>query len=84
MIKAYIQSFLAFVKSVFSEGGEGSYSRVAGGVLIGFTCGWITYLVIKNHAMPDLTGPAWFVTAASGGLYGLNKGADFISAFKGK
>jgi hypothetical protein len=84
MIKAYIQSFLAFAKSVFSDGGAGSLSRCGSGFILVSTVGWVSYLVIKNGTMPDLTGPAIFMTAGVGSLYGTNKLPEMLSAARGK
>ncbi len=59
-----------FWKLVFCESdGSPSFSRVASGLLIVFACGWITSLVLKNHAIPDLAGIALLI----GVPYGVNK-----------
>lgn len=64
---------LAFLKSTFSEAdGTGSSSRVLGGVVIFATLSWITYLVLKNNALPDLSGASIFVGSGFSG-YGINK-----------
>ena len=73
----------AFLKSVFSEDGQGSYSRFVGGIIVVATVVWITFLVIKNKVMPDLTGPTAFLTIGSGSHYITNKASDIVSAFKG-
>jgi hypothetical protein len=72
-----------FLKSVFSEDGQGSYSRVASGIIVFSTIFWVTYLVIKHAVMPDLTGPAAFLSTGVGVHYGTNKMSDIVSAFKG-
>jgi hypothetical protein len=84
MIKAYIQAFLAFIKSVFSDGGNGSFSRCGAAVIIGATISWVSYLVLKNHAIPDLQGPTWFMSSGVGMLYGTNKASDLITAWRQK
>ncbi len=67
------EKILGFLKSTFSESdGTGSASRVLAGSTILATLGWVTYLVLLNHALPDLGGAAMFVTAG-GSLYGVNK-----------
>lgn len=73
----------SFLKSVFSEDGTGSYSRLFSGVIVMFTCGWITHTVIHTHAIPDLNGPALFIGSGVGVHYGVNKANDFINSFKG-
>lgn len=72
---------LAFLKSVFSEEGEGSFSRVAQGAVVFSTLFWISYLVVKNHVMPDLNGPSLFIGTGAVGHYGINKASEIISAF---
>lgn len=84
MIKAYIQAFLAFIKSVFSDGGQGSFSRCGAGAVVAATLGWITYLVIKTKALPDLGGPSMFMATGVGICYGTNKASEIVSSFKGK
>ncbi len=67
------EKILGFLKSTFSEAnGSASASRVLAGSTILATLGWVTYLVLLNHALPDLGGAAMFVTAG-GSLYGVNK-----------
>jgi hypothetical protein len=84
MIKAYIESFLAFVKSVFSDAGQGSSSRVLSGAVVFATLGWISYIVLKTKTLPDLGGASMFIASGVGISYGTNKAADIVAAFKGK
>jgi hypothetical protein len=73
-MKTFFAAFFAFLKSVFSENdGTGSFSRVAGGIIVCFTVGWVTHVVWRTHIVPDLTGPAAFLAAGSGSTYGINK-----------
>jgi hypothetical protein len=62
-----------FWKGVFSDGGQPSFSRVATGMSVAFSLGWVTHLVWHNHALPDFLGLCAFI----GTLYGINaaKGA---------
>lgn len=74
-----------FIKSIFSEDGVvGSSSRVLSAAIVFSTLGWVTYLVAKNHAMPDLAGPLTFMNTGVGTLMGINKASEVVSAFKGK
>lgn len=75
--------FFKFTREVFSEDGQGSFSRVTQGVIVAAVLGWITYLVHKNGAMPDLGGPSVFIGTAGAAHYGLNKATDIITALKG-
>lgn len=54
-----------FVKSVFSEpGGGGSWSRVSCAIQLAAVIVWVSYLVVKNHVLPDLGSATIFCTAA--------------------
>jgi len=68
-----------WIKKLFSESGEASMSRTAAFIALVFACGWVTYLVIKNGALPDLHGIALFV----GTPYGLGKIGETIAKFQG-
>ena len=73
---------LTFLKGVFSESdGTPSYGRLSSGAITLFTCAWVTHVVLKTHAIPDLGGPAMFVGVGSGAQYGVNK---VVTAFSGK
>ena len=68
-----------FCREVFSDDGAPSFSRVVGGVLAGFACGWLTFLVVHNRALPDgatLTGLAALVSAP----YALNQGRAAVES----
>lgn len=59
---------LSFVKSTFSESdGTGSASRVLAGTSVTAVLTWVTYVVIKNGALPDLSGAALFLSAGFSG-----------------
>jgi hypothetical protein len=67
------ERILKFLSSTFSEAdGSASASRVLAGSTVLATLGWITYLVIKTHALPDLGGASMFVASGFSG-YGVNK-----------
>lgn len=72
------KGFVGFFRGVFSEStGEPSFSRIASGVLTGFSCGWITAIVHFTHAIPDI-----MTLSGLGGLilvpYGTNKITDLL------
>lgn len=69
-----------FVRKLFSESGEASWGRIASFICLGFVCGWVTYLVRKNHALPDLTSPLAFIT----GTYAVGKVNETIQKFSGR
>ena len=61
---------MTFLRSMFSEeDGKSSFSRVATALLLLLALGWVTHLVMRNHALPDFGGLTIFISA----LYGLNK-----------
>lgn len=74
----------SFLKSVFSEDGQGSYSRCGSAFIVLATIVWITYLVVKNKVMPDLGPPTMFMSVGTGVHYGTNKATDIIDSIKGK
>jgi hypothetical protein len=71
---------LDFVKQVFSENGQGSYSRSASGIIVASVIAWVSYVVFRSHTIPDLTGPAAFLTTGVGVHYGTNKAPDILTA----
>lgn len=75
---------MKFLREVFSDGGEGSFSRCGAAFVAVSVVAWVTYILLKTKAMPDLYGPAMFLTSGIGVLYGTNKVPDIVSAFKGK
>jgi len=69
---------MSFLREVFSEDGQGSFSRVASGFHVAAALGWITHVVWHTHALPDpaaLAAIAGFVVAP----YGANKLAGALS-----
>lgn len=76
-----IKQLVAFFKEVFSEDGRGSFSRVIQGFIVVMTCLWVTYVVLRTRAIPDLSGCALFI--GTGAIhYGVGKMAGIVSAFK--
>ena len=64
-----------FIKWVFCEtDGTPSFARVATAVVLAFMLGWITSIVLRTNAFPELGGAALFITA----IYGANKFATQI------
>lgn len=73
---------MGFVKS-FLDDREKSVnpSHVIAGMLVLASIGWITFLVIKNHMLPDLSGVAYLL-GGSGAMNIANKAEDILSKFK--
>lgn len=71
---------MSFWREVFSEGGQGSFSRVASGFHTAGALAWISHFVMHTHSLPDattLTGLAAFVISP----YGASKVSGAISSF---
>ena len=49
--------------------GTPSFARVGTAVVASFVCVWVSALVKWNRALPELAGPAAFMTV----LYGINQ-----------
>ncbi len=68
-----------FLQQLFSESGEASFSRVgAGGALI-CACVWVSRIVWRTGALPDLEGLTLFFAA----LYGLGKAGETVQRILG-
>lgn len=80
---AWAKQILHFFREVFSDGGQGSASRVLSAVVVVSVVGWVWYLVWETKRMPDLSGPSLFLGSGTGATYGVNKASDIVSAFKG-
>ena len=71
-----------FLREVFSDDGQGSFSRVSEGVIVLAVVSWVSFVVWKNHAIPDLTGPTMFLSTSATALYGIGKIAGAFQAAK--
>lgn len=78
-----------FVKSIsktlhqsMSENGEGSFSRITGAAVVLATLGWVTYIVIKTSALPNLTDASIFLASGSS-AYAVNQAKHVAAAIKG-
>jgi CRISPR/Cas system endoribonuclease Cas6 (RAMP superfamily) len=74
-----------FWKTVFREAdGTASSARLLTATIIVAALLWVTFLVIKNHVMPDLQPASGFVGGTTLSLYGVNKGGSVLSDIFGK
>ncbi len=64
---------LVYMKAIFSHYGEPSFGRFGAGVVLLMTHAWVTYLVLKNGALPDMGGPSAFLASGVGTCYGITK-----------
>lgn len=76
------KSFLPPLKEVLSENGVGSYSRYSGFLIVIAVIVWVSYLVIRNHAFPDMAGPTAFL-AGGQAQYAANQVKLVVAAVKG-
>lgn len=71
------------LREILSEAdGTGSYSRTTGFMIVLATLGWTTYLVLHNHAFPDMTGPTLFIGGGAGTQYAANQIKNVAAALK--
>ena len=70
-----------FLHQLFSESGEASFSRLGSFLALLFGCAWVSFIVWKTGALPDLEGLALFIAS----LYGLGKAGETLQrVLKGK
>ena len=80
-----MKELFRFCRSVLSEAdGTGSWSRCGSLLIVLATLGWVTHVVWRTHAIPDLGGATAFMTTGAGTLYGTNKLGSIVSAITGK
>jgi hypothetical protein len=63
-----------FISQLFSESGIASFSRVGAGLTLLCACVWVTRIVWRTGALPDLNGLTFFIVA----LYGLGKAGETV------
>ena len=68
-----------FIKQLFSESGEASFSRVGSFLALVCACFWVSYIVWRTRALPALEGLALFIAA----LYGLGKAGETVQRMLG-
>lgn len=69
-----------YLKDLFSEKSTASFGRVGAGVALVSTIGWVSWVVYKTNALPELGGVSLFI----GTLYGLSKAGSVAQAFSGQ
>jgi len=68
-----------YLKQLFSESGEASFSRVGSFLALICALGWLTYIVWETRVVPSLDGVTFFV----GSLYGLGKAGQTLQRMFG-
>jgi len=69
-----------FWRGVFSDGDQPSFSRIATGMIVAFSLGWVTHLVWHNHTLPDTMTMAG-LTAFMVSPYALNAAKNAATSF---
>jgi hypothetical protein len=73
---------MGFIKGLFDDSAKNvNPAHVVALSLTAAVIGWVTYLVIKTHALPDLQGPA-FLLGGSGAMNIAHKAEDIIAKFR--
>jgi hypothetical protein len=68
-----------FFRSMLSEpDGNVSSSRVCIVLVVIFSLGWVTGLVLHDKKLPDLGAVGGYVTLICGSLYAINRGAAIL------
>ncbi len=68
----------AFIRQLFSESGEASFSRAGSFIALLASAAWVSYVVVTTHALPDLSSVTLFISA----LYGLGKAGETLQRMK--
>jgi hypothetical protein len=63
-----------FLHELFSESGRASFSRVGTFLALASSCVWISAIVWRTSALPDLGSLTFFI----GTLYGLGKAGETV------
>ncbi len=69
-----------FLRQLFSESGEASFSRTGSFLALAASCAWVTQIVWTTHQLPSLEGLTLFIST----LYGLGKAGETVQHVMGK
>lgn len=70
--------FTKFFVGLFLDHGKPSLSRVLSTVVVFASIIWTTFILLKEHKLPDMGGLSLYVSGTVVSLYGANKVADAI------
>jgi hypothetical protein len=68
-----------FLRELFSESGQASFSRVGTTVALLCACVWVSRIVWQTGALPGLEGLTFFIAS----LYGLGKAGETVAKLLG-
>jgi hypothetical protein len=71
---------MKFLRQLFSESGEASFSRLSSFMALAAACAWVSKIVWTTHQLPHLEGLALFIST----FYGLGKAGETIQRVSGK
>lgn len=71
---------MSFFRELLSDSGAVSFGRMGALVALAASCLWVSWVVYKTSALPDLGGVALFI----GTLYGLSKAGETVQWMKGE
>ena len=73
---------MSFIKAFFNDADKSvNPAHVVAATLVTASIGWVTYLVLKNHVLPDLAGIAYLL-GGSGAMNVAQKMEDIVAKFK--
>jgi hypothetical protein len=73
---------MGFIKAFFDDKDTSvNPAHVVAATLVIASIGWVTYLVLKNHVMPDLTGIAYLL-GGSGAMNIAQKAGEIVEKFR--
>jgi hypothetical protein len=73
---------MGFIKAFFNDQDKSvNPAHVVAATLVTASIVWVTYLVLKNHVLPDLTGIAYLL-GGSGAMNVAQKMEDIVAKFK--
>ena len=68
-----------FLQQLFSDSAQASFSRVGAFLAMVCACLWVSYIVWRTAALPNLEGPTLFIAS----LYGLGKANETVQRIWG-
>lgn len=75
---------MSFIKAIFDDRDASvNAAHVVAVTLTLASIGWVTFLVLKNHVLPDLSGVAYLL-GGSGAMNIANKAEAIVDKFKKK
>src|SRR5690349_12338215 len=73
---------MEYIKAIFDDREKSvNPSHIVAFMLVAAIIGWITFLVVKNHVLPDLSGVAYLL-GGSGAMNIASKMEDIVGKFK--